>query len=266
MIWGSLQKEHIIKKGLIVIPSKGRPYKLKTINWLSKCELVDHDWRVFVEPDEYLYYKQSVGIDNLVVLEANNRGLGYALNFANKYAKNCGYEYQFHLDDDINGFLDSRVKTKYKVSVFEDIEKNILKYFKLEPKLGLIRFISAKGFYFYKDKKKDFIMKNQGAWGVLVTRVESFFVDPNWFAYQDTLLQLHLWDCGYYTKTYGLAGINVDVYKNDGGMQTRDRKKDSNDTVNYAKKKYPSIRLVESKNTLGYDIDISEYKPKVEYL
>ena len=141
-----------MKKGIIIIPSKGRPYKQKTVRWLLECKLVNHDWKVLVEPNELLYYKQTVGEDNCLVLRKNNMGLGYSLNFGNEYAKDKGYEYQFHLDDDINGFLDSRVKMKYRVEVFEDIDKNIQKYFDEEPELGLIRFISARGYYFYKNK------------------------------------------------------------------------------------------------------------------
>jgi len=249
-----------------LIPSKGRPYKQKTVGWLKQCKLVNHDWKVIVEPNELMYYRQSVGAENCIVLHKNNMGLGYALAFGNNYAKLRGYEYQFHLDDDVNGFLDVRVKLKHRVEVFEDIDKNIQKYFDKESKLGLIRFISARGFYFYKNKDMDFIMKNQGGWGVLITRVDSFYVDENWYAYQDTLLQLHLWKNGYYTKTYGRAGINVNVYSNAGGMQMRDRRKDSEDTVKYVQKEYPEVKLVEAKNSLGYDIDISKYKPKVEYL
>ena len=94
-------------------------------------------------------------------------------------------------------------------------------------------------------------MKNQGGWGVLITRVDSFYVDENWYAYQDTLLQLHLWKNGYYTKTYGRAGINVNVYGNDGGMQMRNRIKDSENTVKYVQKEYPAVKLVKAKNTLG---------------
>ena len=46
----------------------------------------------------------------------------------------------------------------------------------------------------------------------------------------------------------------------------RDRRKDSEDTVRYVQKEYPEVKLIEAKNSLGYDIDISKYKPKVEYL
>ena len=58
----------------------------------------------------------------------------------------------------------------------------------------------------------------------------------------------------------------MDVYSNGGGCQSRDRYADALAAVAELRKDFPKVTLKEAKNSLGYDIDISEYKPKEEKL
>jgi hypothetical protein len=243
--------------------SKGRPYKQKTVKWLSECNLPAHfDWVVFCEPQEKIYYSQTIPLGHLLILDKDDQGYAYGAIQIHKYAKSMDYDVIWQLDDDVNAFVDVRVKTKYKVEVFENICKDILSGFEEEPELDLIRFMSSRSFYFVKNKKLKFCAKNQNGWGCYLVRTKAFHMEQEWLSHSDTLQHLDIWDKGHYTKTYGLAGINVEVYSNEGGYQCRDRKKDTMMTAEHIKKKYPLSKFVEIDNGLGYDIDTKMYRPK----
>lgn len=254
-------------KILIAISSKARPYKQKTLGWLKECNLGENvDYRVFVEPHEKQHYKVTVPKGKLVVIDANDKGLGYVRMKSHLYAQQKGYDLIFQLDDDINAFIDERAKTIHKKEVFENILNDVPQLFEKEPDLGLVRFISARGFYFYKNLKQQVLFKNQGAWGCVISRINPEHYSEYVSAYEDTYACLNLWKDGKYTYTYGLAGINVEVYTNDGGMQCFDRKQESINAIEFIKTKFPDVSFVDANNTLGYDIDISAYKPKEEKL
>jgi len=248
---------------LIAIMSKGRPYKQKTVEWLSKCTLpANFKWKLFCEPQEKIYYSQTIPSSNLEILSANDKGYAFGAMEIRDYANQNKHDVIWQLDDDVNAFIDIRVKTKFKVEVFEEICKNILNGFEKEPELDLIRFMSSRSFYFVKNKELEFCAKNQNGWGCYLIRTKAFHMEQQWMSHTDTLQHMDIWDKGHYTKTYGLAGINVEVYSNDGGYQCRDRKQDTKDTAEYIKKKYPLSKYVEVDNGLGYDIDTKMYRPK----
>ncbi|MBW6490992.1 MAG: hypothetical protein K0B15_07325 [Lentimicrobium sp.] len=255
-------------KILICIPSKGRPYDLKTTEWLAKCSLPENcHVKVFVEPQEKRYYNLSLPKkDWLFTLPENDRGKGYAMFIATQYAKENGYDLQFFMDDDINGFIDFRAKSAFKVDVFNNLLRDIPTAFENDEKLGLVRFLSARAFYFVKNKQQQFVYKNQGAWGTMLVRTNQNKICPEITHYDDTAIQLYLWREGFHALTYGLAGVNVEVYTNKGGYQIRDRKKDAEDAIEFLKRDFPKVFMKSATHTLGYDIDIEAYKPKTENL
>ena len=78
---------------LIVMPSKQRPYTLKTTQWLLKCDLPEGvDFKCFCEPQEAIHYRATLGRRNVAVLDRNDMGLGYALQYAHRYAAERGYD------------------------------------------------------------------------------------------------------------------------------------------------------------------------------
>lgn len=246
---------------LIVMPSKQRAYSLKTTKWLLQCKLPENvEFKCFCEPQEAIHYKTALGKHNVVVLQQNDMGLGYALQSAHLYAKENGFDLCFHIDDDVNGFIDHKAKQIYRIEVFESIIRNIPPKFESEPKLGLVRFMSARGFYFYKNMMHEYLFKNQGAWGCYITRVTPEYYRSEISNYSDTAAQLYLWRDGYFTLTYGLAGINVDVYSNAGGCQSRDRLQDAKNAIEEINKDFPGVFMKPASNSVGYDIDISKYK------
>lgn len=256
-----------MSKMLIIMPSKQRAYNLKTTKWLLKCELPEGvDFKCICEPQEKIHYKASLGLKNLIVMDKNDMGLGYALHYGHKYAKENGYDLCFHIDDDVSGFIDKRVKSCYRVEVFENIVKDLKDEFENNPKLGLVRFISSRAFYFYKNLDKKFIIKNQLAWGCYITRVTPEYYRSEISNYSDTAAQLFFWRDGFYTLTYGKAGINVDVYSNTGGCQSRDRKIDAINAINELKKDFPNVCMKEANNSVGYDIDVEQYRAVEEKL
>lgn len=112
---------------LIVMPSKRRPYTLKTTQWLLKCDLPeDVRFKCFCEPQEAIHYRATLGRRNVAVLDRNDMGLGYALQYAHRYAAERGYDLCFHIDDDVNGFIDRRAQSRYRTEVFGSIVRRIL--------------------------------------------------------------------------------------------------------------------------------------------
>ena len=167
-------------KILICIPSKGRPYDLKTTEWLAKCNLpANCDVKVFVEPQEKRHYSLTLPKkDWLFTLPDNDRGKGYSMTMATQYAKENGYDLQFFMDDDINGFIDFRAKSAYRHEVFNSLIRDIPPVFDQQEKLGLVRFLSARSFYFVKNKHQQFVHKNQGAWGTMIVRTAENRIQP----------------------------------------------------------------------------------------
>jgi hypothetical protein len=85
----------------IYIPSKGRP-KCLTAKLLSGL-----NYYVVVEPQDADAY---AGLP-LVVLPANNQGIGYSRNWIKSYSANLGEKYHWQIDDDMKSFC-SRVPGK----------------------------------------------------------------------------------------------------------------------------------------------------------
>lgn len=254
-------------KVLIAIASKSRPYNFKTWEWLKQCSLPDGvHIKVFVEPCEYIYYSQVVSQFHLEQIGKDNHGLGYVKTYIGEYAASYGYDLIFNLDDDISGFIDERAKIKHRVEVFEALMHEVPVDFSMQKELGIVRFLSGKSFYYVKKHKISYVYKNQGPWGTMIYRTQLNHLKPEYYTHDDMIIHLQAWAFGYYTLTYGLAGVSVDVYTNNGGMQSRNRRDDTEATVIALKEKYPEVKFVEAKNTLGYDIDASAYSPKMQNL
>lgn len=85
----------------IYIPSKGRP-NCKTYSMLKECH---YDGAiVVVEPQDKDKYK-SAGITNLLVLEKNDKGIGFARQSILQHARKSKEEWFWMLDDDITGMF-----------------------------------------------------------------------------------------------------------------------------------------------------------------
>tara|TARA_R110000868_G_scaffold179159_1_gene419139 strand:+ start:100 stop:813 length:714 start_codon:yes stop_codon:yes gene_type:complete len=85
-------------KCLVCIPSKARPNNIQKYvePFMNRLGL---DYRIFVEPQDIEKYN----FENVVQLDANDKGLGYATSFAKNYAEENGYDLVFKIDDDVKG-------------------------------------------------------------------------------------------------------------------------------------------------------------------
>ena len=81
----------------VFIPSKGRP-NFKTGTLLRKAGI---QYTVFVEPQDAPYYTG----ENVVLIEENDRGVGYARQSILEHARENGISWFWMLDDDITGLF-----------------------------------------------------------------------------------------------------------------------------------------------------------------
>tara|TARA_R110000751_G_scaffold55897_5_gene119775 strand:- start:354 stop:1178 length:825 start_codon:yes stop_codon:yes gene_type:complete len=82
----------------IFIPSKNRAE-----NCITAQELIleGADFVIVVEPQDYAAYKKVYSENNLLVLNENDKGIGYVRNFIKNYAANKNLKYYWQIDDDL---------------------------------------------------------------------------------------------------------------------------------------------------------------------
>lgn len=83
----------------IYIPSKGRPTKNKTAKLLQGL-----NYKIVVEPQDYVNYNVVYSDNHLVCLDKNDGGLAYARNYIKNYSKNMGEMFHWQMDDDVDCF------------------------------------------------------------------------------------------------------------------------------------------------------------------
>lgn len=90
-------------RALSVVMSKNRPELLRdfTLSWLV---LSQHPYRVYVEPQDEARYRTVVPAENLHVIDANGKGLGYVKAYVAKEVNLMPDTAIFKLDDDIRGW------------------------------------------------------------------------------------------------------------------------------------------------------------------
>ena len=248
-------------KVLIVCSSYNRPYLIQKylMSWLPK---VTFDWKVFVEPQHYRYYKQSVGVENLV-RTANNIYKSGQLSHAREYAKDNGFDLIFIIDDDM-WFLGKDIKRKECHRSINEMLHEIVTEFEEQPNLGIVNIGSNLQFRYAKDKR--FISKNRGCYGSMVLRTELVKFKEGITHYDDLALQLESFEQGYYTCTFnGFFQVTPDnCYGLEGGFQSLDRKKLSEDNFKLFKEYYPFIEERVDTKIGMLDIDITWYRKNFE--
>lgn len=245
-------------KVLIVCASFNRPSLIQKylMPWLPK---VNFDWKVFVEPQHYRYYKQTVGVDNLVQT-SNNIFKAGQLKQSRLYAVKHGYDLIFVIDDDM-WFLGSGIKKKECERSFNEMLHEIVEEFEQQPNLGIVNIGSNLQHRFAKEGKR-FVSKNGGCYGAMVLRTDLVRFKEGVTHYDDLALQLEAFEKGFYTYSFnGFYQVTPDgSYGLKGGFQSLDREALSIENFKVFKKLYPNIiEKVDTKNSM-LDIDISWYK------
>lgn len=192
-------------KCLVFIPSKGRPENVKkfVLPFMGRLKL---DFKIFVEPQDAAKYQ----FDNVEVIGANDRGLGYATSCAKKYAEHHNYDLMFRIDDDVKGIG----------TIENDIDK-IISAFKIE-KVGAIVFPYS--FEFYAKSIKLFTRVNKRSQTCYIIRTKLFRPSVDVSTFDDFYQYLLLRNDGYETLLCSRHLIEcAAVGSGSGGLQVFDR-------------------------------------------
>ena len=83
----------------IFIPSKGRADNCKTADRL--VSLGSSNFKIVVEPNDYDGYAAHYSTDQLLTLDVNDHGLGYARQWIKAHSIACGDQSHWQIDDDL---------------------------------------------------------------------------------------------------------------------------------------------------------------------
>ncbi|MEN9917299.1 MAG: hypothetical protein RLY40_1231, partial [Pseudomonadota bacterium] len=141
--------------------------------------------------------------------------------------------------------------------------KNSLPEFEKDPKLGAVRLISNRTYYYVKHINSFWLYKNEFLWGgCYLVRAIAYNLPKDVKTHDDSISSLLMFREGYYILTCN-RGIIVDMYSNKGGLQSMDRKDMEFDTLSQLKLLgFVKARIIDKSNLIGYDIDYSAYKPE----
>lgn len=213
-------------KCLVCIPSKARPNNIKKYiePFMQRLGL---DYRIFVEPQDYEQYK----FDNVIVLDANNKGLGYATSFAKNYAEENGYDLVFKIDDD----------TKSIGQIENDIEQ-VLNSFSFK-KLGAVVFPYS--FEWYAKTEKLFTRVNKRIQTCYIIRTKLWRPSKYVSTFEDFYEYLLLRNDNYDTLYCSKHLIDcAPVGGGSGGLQVFDRSDMALKEISIFKSIDPTVKVI----------------------
>lgn len=238
-------------KILIAVPSKNRADRIKdlTLNWL---DIVDIDWQVFVEPQDFENYKKIIPEKNLIQIDGNNRGLGFSKSYIKYYAIQNNYDLIFKLDDDLEGWYgrsrNQRESISYEVFT-EAINDGLIAFIKY-PEVKAISYPYAWQMY----EKDKWIGINQRLQSSYFLRTDSFFGDPRFSTFEDIANFIYIRKNNGIVLRYGWAGQNIeDVGKNPGGHQDFNRKEQALNEIKLLREIHPGLKV---KRVFGKNWDL----------
>lgn len=217
-------------KCLVFIPSKGRPENIKkfVLPFMGRLKL---DYKIFVEPQDASKYP----FDNVEVIGANDRGLGYATSCAKAYAENAGYDLMFRVDDDVKGIG----------SIENDIHK-VIDAFKIE-KVGAVVFPYS--FEFYSKSTKLFTRVNKRSQTCYIIRTKIFRPSTEVSTFDDFYQYLLLRNDGYDTLFCSKHLIDcAPVGSGSGGLQAFDRQEMAKKEIAIFRAIDPTIDIITKPN------------------
>lgn len=250
-------------KILIAIPSKARAYDLQKgiLKWLPEC---NHDWKVFVEPQDLVHYVTVLDKSKIVCISKNDKGMGFVINSIARYAIKFKYDLVFKIDDDFSGMVCKDIgnmKTGHSVKILDKFLNDVAPDFQKDQKLGAVRISNSRNHLFEKmGKDRKYTHRNVPLYHGWIVRPEILEkVTENVLTQDDSSTFLYMQEAGYYSLNYGQAAVNYKDNTNPGGFQCFDRERLVLETYEYLKKEFPKIRLKPIDRTYKIEIDISEY-------
>ncbi|MBP99016.1 hypothetical protein CMK18_23950 [Candidatus Poribacteria bacterium] len=100
----------------IYIPSKGRADRVLTCKFLSSF-----NYKIVVEPQDYIDYSLFHDEKNLLKLEADSQGIAYVRSFIKQYSKDKNEKYHWQLDDDMVQYR-KRIGSKNEKTTFRQLK------------------------------------------------------------------------------------------------------------------------------------------------
>ena len=241
-------------KTLLAIPSYNRPYKLKNevLYWLESYK---YDWKMFVEPSQYMYYAQSVPKDKLIKTRDNNFICGQMVDIG-FYAKNQGYEFVFKVDDDMC-FTKRKAKKPSHGGIASKYVLEAEDFFNKNLKCGLISVSKAMTYLYYK-KKELFVKINKPIASNYFIRTDDLnkLIKREYLIFDDLIVSFGTKVLGKELYRYMGAYESGKTHSNVGGLQTFDRESLSKNSYWAIKKDYPLLKGVPAKDTKNNCFDV----------
>lgn len=246
-------------KILIAIPSKDRVATLEkyTYDWIKFIH--GADWYVFIEPQDRIKYGELLHGEDMVVMDKDNQGLGYAKKFIKDYAVRMGYDFVFKIDDDIRGMTNYRTTLKREqcAKFFTSQLDVLMRAFTDFPILKAITFP-------YRGEMFDRI-----PWQVTkriqtcyIMRTSAMHADPDISVFEDFAQGIDILTKGGVIQRYGLMGIDcgVKVGGGTGGHQSFDRKEKALKEAPLLQKIYPPLQFRDVEKSWAIEPDIRSIK------
>lgn len=237
-------------KLLIAVPSKGRAKKIikHTMRWLPRTGF---EVRVFVEPQEYEAYKESLEhgnydnrvhfpLENLIDIGENDKGLSFVKGYIKQYAIDNGFDLVFKMDDDVLRF-NARGKNKVDDEMVMDFagmvgqcRKTMSEY----PDVGAIGF----GYRNELFEPKKWTAINARLQTCYLIRTE--LLQNGFNTMEDFAQYVYIRTQNKNTLRYGLMGIDcADVGANKGGLQMFDRGEQAKEEMEKLRALHPAIQF-----------------------
>jgi len=252
---------------LICVPSKGRPYDFekKMLTWLSGVGI---PYKVFVEEQDFIYYKQVAGKDSVIPLKKDDMGIGYCARAYSEYAVAWGYDLIWRIDDDTRGFTSKAIgngRSGYTKEIMHNILDDVLPDFEKYENLGAVRFLHSKySIYEAIGKNRKYTHLDDELFNARIIKPElEGLLNENITTAEDACLSVLVRDAKQHILTYGRSGINSEVNRNTGGFNMMDRAEMTKATHKYIVKRFPKIELRENKTWFGLDLNVMPYLDKI---
>ena len=176
-------------KLLLAVPSYNRPYDImkRTGFWLKELSGTTN-WKVFVEPQEEIYYSQSLGSENIIETGDDIKLIGQVEHIY-KYAKDNGFDLVMKCDDDML-FKQRGSKKQDASKVFTDHIQKIIRFFEENESCGSVNISKPMGYLHWKNDDK-FKLSKKPIYGNWITRTENLVnLTKDLLLFDDLLLSI----------------------------------------------------------------------------
>lgn len=232
-------------KLLIACPSKGRSHTIikHTLSWM---DVDKYNFKLFVEPQDFIYYKQLAKPSSIVVIPKNGMGMGYLNYMIRKYALANNFDYVFRIDDDCKGIV--TCDNKNKQHNFDSCLKDSLSAFSTYPDLGLVGLADTVSGYTMPTLRKNdtYTHWNKMCYSSYMIKSDLIFQLKELKDIDDIAINIHCIHAGYKTLFLGKYANNHLQMDNGGGLNYdfKDRLVNRSNDCELLASVYPNLEVV----------------------